>query len=208
MNGPHTPMLATRSWRWPPNALRPGVVCVLLFVSACLACPAAAQAPEGSDATTYALDWWTVDGGGVSYGASDAYILGGTIGQPDAAVPRFGGGYELRAGFWRQSCAATALAGLNITLSGETLTLVWTPGAAHHADEAYQVHRDVTPYFAASDATQRAWVMGNSWPDPSSSVAVGDPLVNYFYLVRSTCGAAYVVSGRVGEFDFTLVPGQ
>lgn len=181
---------------------------VLLLVPAVLGVPAAAQAPEGGDATTCALDWWTVDGGGASYGAGGAHVLGGAAGQPDAAVPGTGGDYELRGGFWQQSCTAMTLTGLTIALGGETLTLTWIPNAAHHAYEAYQVHRDATPYFTPTDATRRAWVTDTSWPDPTSPVGVGDPSVNYFYLVRPTCGASYVNAGRVGEFDFALVPGS
>ena len=46
----------------------------------------------------YALDWWTVDGGGdTSTGGN--YSLGGTIGQPDAGTSS-GGTYALSGGFW------------------------------------------------------------------------------------------------------------
>lgn len=51
-----------------------------------------------SHAQSYAIDWWTVDGGGgISSGGS--HILSGTIGQPDAGVMS-GGGYALTGGFW------------------------------------------------------------------------------------------------------------
>ena len=46
---------------------------------------------ETAASTTYSLAWWTVDGGGASYNSTGSYILGGTAGQPDAAVPRSGG---------------------------------------------------------------------------------------------------------------------
>jgi hypothetical protein len=55
-----------------------------------------AQAQTGSG---YDLSWHTVDGGGTSSVTGGAYTLGGTIGQPDAAVQR-GGVYELQGGFW------------------------------------------------------------------------------------------------------------
>ena len=48
----------------------------------------------------YSLSWWTVDGGGGVTGGSDA--LGGTAGQPDAAVWQ-GGGYTLSGGFWEST---------------------------------------------------------------------------------------------------------
>lgn len=49
-------------------------------------------------AQSYAITWWTVDGGGGT-SAGGGYILSGTIGQPDAGVMS-GGGYTLSGGFW------------------------------------------------------------------------------------------------------------
>jgi len=47
----------------------------------------------------YALEWNTVDGGGQTFGLAGAYVIGGTAGQPDAALAT-GGGFTLRGGFW------------------------------------------------------------------------------------------------------------
>ena len=47
----------------------------------------------------YDLFWWTVDGGGTTSGMGNGYSLGGTSGQPDAAVWS-GGEYVLAGGFW------------------------------------------------------------------------------------------------------------
>jgi hypothetical protein len=52
----------------------------------------------------YDLSWWTIDAGGVTFGADAAgrLLIGGTFGQPDAseyltdAFERF----QLRGGFW------------------------------------------------------------------------------------------------------------
>ena len=57
-------------------------------------------------AEDYAINWYTIDGGGA--GVSDAsaggsYTLSGTIGQPDARnhpEPMEGGSYKLTGGFW------------------------------------------------------------------------------------------------------------
>src|SRR2546425_4366871 len=55
-------------------------------------CGAAAQAQ------TYAIDWFTIDGGGgISTGG--VYSVSGTIGQPDAGHMS-GGNYTLDGGFW------------------------------------------------------------------------------------------------------------
>src|SRR5512135_2355461 len=50
----------------------------------------------------YDLTWNTVDGGGVTFASGGGYTLGGTAGQPDAAVWS-GGGYTLAGGFWHAS---------------------------------------------------------------------------------------------------------
>ena len=54
--------------------------------------------PTLSQAQSYAITWWTVDGGGGTSSGS-GYTLSGTIGQPDAGVMT-GGGYTLTGGFW------------------------------------------------------------------------------------------------------------
>lgn len=46
----------------------------------------------------YELSWYTIDGGG-GQSTGGAYVLVGTIGQPDAAYSS-GGKYELLGGFW------------------------------------------------------------------------------------------------------------
>jgi hypothetical protein len=52
----------------------------------------------------YDLSWNTVDGGGVSYSFGGSYVLGGTIGQPDAGTLN-GGSYTLMGGFWHSAPA-------------------------------------------------------------------------------------------------------
>ena len=47
----------------------------------------------------YDVSRWTVDGGGYTFSTGGVYTLGGTIGQPDAAV-QMGGQYVLTGGFW------------------------------------------------------------------------------------------------------------
>ncbi len=52
----------------------------------------------------YTLNWWTVDGGGVTHDPHGTYVLGATMGQPDAARLS-GGGYRLNGGFWHGGTA-------------------------------------------------------------------------------------------------------
>jgi hypothetical protein len=61
--------------------------------------PAQERPQELAQAGGYDLTWWTVDGGGTTSNGGSGYSLGGTVGQPDAAVWS-GGGYTLAGGFW------------------------------------------------------------------------------------------------------------
>ena len=45
------------------------------------------------------IPWWTADGGGGLSSGGD-YMLGGTIGQPDAGPDLTGGDFRLVGGFW------------------------------------------------------------------------------------------------------------
>lgn len=63
------------------------------------------------------------------------------------------------------------------------------------------------PYFAPTDATRRTIVTAAPWSYTDPDVVLGDPNTNYYYLLRAMCGAAHTDPGRVGEFDFLLVPG-
>jgi len=76
----------------------------------------------------YAIDWYTIDGGGgTSSGGS--YTLSGTIGQPDAGTLS-GGNYTLKGGFWPgivvQSTGEAPT--IFIQLSGANVIISWAPG--------------------------------------------------------------------------------
>jgi uncharacterized membrane protein len=47
----------------------------------------------------YAMDWWTVDGGGGTV-SGGSYSLSGTVGQSDAGSALEGGTYRLVGGYW------------------------------------------------------------------------------------------------------------
>jgi hypothetical protein len=73
----------------------------------------------------YAIDWFTIDGGG-GQSSGGAYTLNGTIGQPDAATSS-GGRYTLHGGFWSafavvQTEGAPAL---RILRNGASVILAW-----------------------------------------------------------------------------------
>ena len=52
-------------------------------------------------AQDFAIDWWTIDGGGEMFSSGGDFELGGSIAQPDAnPVVLTGGDFELTGGFW------------------------------------------------------------------------------------------------------------
>ncbi len=72
-----------------------GLMLLAAVIGAVCYAPAQAQLPQ----QTYAIDWWTVDGGGRMDSQGSGYALGGTAGQPDPGVLS-ANGYELGGGFW------------------------------------------------------------------------------------------------------------
>jgi len=78
----------------------------------------------------YAIDWFTLDGGG---GASSggSFTLTGTIGQPDAGTLS-GGNYTLQGGFWAGIVGpATGEAPtLFVQLIGNSIIISWSPATS------------------------------------------------------------------------------
>ncbi len=70
-----------------------------MLALAVLALAVGAMAVYAQAGGYYDLTWNTVDGGGVTFASGGSYTLGGTAGQPDAAVWS-GGDYTLAGGFW------------------------------------------------------------------------------------------------------------
>jgi uncharacterized repeat protein (TIGR01451 family) len=69
---------------------------------------------------TYEVGWWTVDGGGVTFGTGGAFDVGATAGQPDAGGPHSGAAFAVRGGFW----SVTFHADLSISKTdGQTATV-------------------------------------------------------------------------------------
>ena len=97
-------------WRRGGSQTRP-YVAYLTLAALCLLVigGAAVHAQSGGG---YDLTWNTVDGGGVTFASGGGYTLGGSAGQPDAAVWSGGGaspplstGYTLAGGFWHAASA-------------------------------------------------------------------------------------------------------
>lgn len=77
-------------------------------------------------AQSYSIDWYKVaGGGGTSTGAT--YSVSGTIGQPEAGAPMFGGNYSVTGGFWSliQVVQTAGAPALNISRAGNVVTVYW-----------------------------------------------------------------------------------
>jgi uncharacterized repeat protein (TIGR01451 family) len=79
-----------------------------------------------ASAGTYEVGWWTVDGGGVTFGVGGAFEVGATVGQPDAGAPLAGVPFVVQGGFWalapRADLAITKTDGQASAVPGQTLT--------------------------------------------------------------------------------------
>ncbi len=109
----------------------------LLLCSAILVCAAGAQ--------DYAIDWYTMDGGGAMFTTGALYELSGTIGQPDAGRVMTGGDYALIGGFWPPVAAAEACGDCPTDANDDgetgpfdlaTLLAAWGPVEAGHCLDA------------------------------------------------------------------------
>lgn len=92
---------------------------------------------------------------------------------------------------------------VTITKSGSNAVLTWDaiPGAVQ-----YRVHRSTQAYFSPVNATALVTQTALTYTDLN---AIGNPTVNYFYGVTAldAQGRETFFANRVGEFDFTLLPG-
>jgi hypothetical protein len=85
--------------------IRPFHLAFLLLATLGVLLPAATGAQSGGP---YDLTWNSLDGGGAIASSGGSYVLGGTVGQPDAA-PMTGGVYQLQGGFWLTGTAIVAV---------------------------------------------------------------------------------------------------
>ena len=67
-----------------------------------LALPMLVAMPLGAFAGDFAIDWFSIDGGGEMSSSGGGFELAGTIGQHDASTTVMtGGSFELTGGFWQ-----------------------------------------------------------------------------------------------------------
>jgi hypothetical protein len=78
----------------------------------------------------YSIDWFTIDGGGVT-STNGQYSLSGTIGQPDAGAMN-GGNYSLTGGFWSLNAVVQTPGAplLSIVVTGPNTVIVSWPSSS------------------------------------------------------------------------------
>src|SRR5262245_17103638 len=77
-------------------------------------------------AQNFAIDWFTIDGGGDTSSGGN-FSVSGTIGQPDTGVTMTGGGFSLTGGFWSLFAVQTPdapLLSIRLT-SANTAVISW-----------------------------------------------------------------------------------
>jgi hypothetical protein len=74
-------------------------------------------------AQTYAIDWFTIDGGGGT-STGGVYSVSGTIGQPDAGATMSGGNYAVDGGFWSIIAAVQTPGAPTLRIFGTTTNTI------------------------------------------------------------------------------------
>jgi hypothetical protein len=122
-------------------------------------------------------------------------------------TPSVGGAYEVNdQGALSFTVAAQQLY-LPVTiaiLTADTVRLSWPEDPTY---TSYAIWRDATPYFTPTPPS-----LASVTPPPNhydDAGALGDPAINYYYLVEGVSGSdESLFSRHLGEFDFALTPGQ
>jgi len=149
---------------------------VILWISV----PAAAQSGG-----PYALNWNTIDGGGATFSTGGQYILGGTVGQPDAGMSS-GSVMIITGGFWAgvlpppsatPTPTLTATANRTATLTptstrtitrSPTLTATATTTSIHTPVQTPTTTRTPSP-TASVTQSPRSTATPSSTPSPTST---------------------------------------
>jgi len=131
-----------------------------------------------SKAAPFDLQWFTVDGGGGTSASNDGrFSVSGTVGQPDAGSPAYGGNYSLIGGFW--SIYAVQTPGgplLSIQITNNSAMIYWP---------------SPSPGWTLQETTNS--VSGANWidhPFPQDNgtikfIVIDSPTGNRFYRLKS-----------------------
>ncbi len=120
----------------------------------------------------FALDWFTVDGGGGSSGGG-AFQLNGAAGQPDAGVLAMGTD-SLVGGYWSVALEGPPLA-IQLLEDLRTVKVSWPRWASEYVLE----HREALPHLPEKD-----------WPDvPPEAYHLDD--CDYYIVVPAPAGTMF-----------------
>ena len=109
------------------------------------------------------------------------------------------------------ACAmAAAPADNQIELTGTNnadVLLSWLDNPAD--SDGYEIHRSAAPYFTPDANSLHATEPAGATSHTDSGAA-GNASANYYYVIlgKNSCGDVSSFEKRLGEFDFTLVPGS
>ena len=122
----------------------------------------------------FAIDWFTVEGGG---GTSDggSYQLSGTAGQPDAVGFAYGTGSFLLGGYWSIAFEGPRLA-LELLPDRRTIKVSWPRWASDYVLE----QRITLPEMPEAD-----------WPTDVPTEAYQADACHYFILVPAASGTMF-----------------
>ena len=122
-----------------------------------------------SQAQSFSIDWFTIDGGGGT-STGGVYSVSGTVGQPDAGGAVMGGSYSVTGGFW-------------------SLFSVQTPGAPLLKIFRTATNTAVVSWSSSSlgwNLQQSTNLSATNWVAPSESV--NDDTTNKFIIVNPPVG--------------------
>jgi hypothetical protein len=134
-------------------------------------------AVSNGSAQTYAIDWYTIDGGGGT-STGGVYSVSGTIGQPDAGHMS-GGNFTIDGGFWGiigaiQSPGSPLLRVLRT--STNTVVIAWPAPST-----GFSLQQNSDPKTTAwSGVTNTVNVVGSE-----NQIIVTPPIGNQFYRLKN-----------------------
>jgi hypothetical protein len=130
-----------------------------------------------SSAQTFAIDWFSVDGGGGT-STGGGYTLTGTTGQPDAGKMS-GGGYALEGGFWSivSALPTESRPSVGVSLASGVVRIWWPLPATDYV-------LDQTSSFNGTPVAWKQVPFPYQTNATHSSVTVPAPAGSRFYQLR------------------------
>jgi hypothetical protein len=132
---------------------------------------------SSASAQNYAIDWYTIDGGGGT-STGGVYQVSGTIGQPDAGHMA-GGNFSIDGGFWGIIAAVQTPGAplLRVVLSStNTVVVAWpAPSISFHLQQ--------NPSVSSTNwtlVTNQSFTVGGE-----NQVIISQPVGNQFYRLKS-----------------------